>query len=139
MRAGPTRWGGRRYPEPARKHWLKTPVPRGLNAQPVHSQGSFSACGRWDSLAPDRTGWPGQDREGRWQEEQRRQSPWHASLSSSLTRNITIQGKTEIKTGQFVSRKENRLQRPTITKKLTAVFEPLQRARHSPPDYTVSQ
>ena len=103
MRVGPTRWGGRRYPEPARKHWLKTPVPRGLNAQPEHSRGSFSACGRLDSLAPDQTGGLGQDREGKWQEEQRRQSPWQASLSSSLTPNITIQGKTgKLKLGSLL-------------------------------------
>ena len=43
-----------------------------------------------------------------------------------------------MKTGQFISSKENRLQRPTITKKLTAVFEPLQRARQSPPDYSLT-
>lgn len=50
MREGPTRWGERRYPEPARKHWLKTLVPRGLNAQPVHSRGPALLVGGGTTL-----------------------------------------------------------------------------------------
>lgn len=50
MREGPTRWGERRYPEPARKHWLKTLVPRGLNAQPAHSRGPALLVGGGTTL-----------------------------------------------------------------------------------------
>lgn len=50
MRERPTWWGERRYPEPARKHWLKTLVPRGLNAQPAHSRGPALLVGGGTTL-----------------------------------------------------------------------------------------